>query len=138
MNMFLILFCDTNSGMKLFSFVGKIFDIVMIAIPIILIIIGTIDFLKAVIAQKDDEMKKAQNTFIKRLIMGAVIFFVPAIVGFLMGLINQKLDNTCMTCFNTPEECTIIDTTTEETDDTEEVIESVEDAEETTSGTGAK
>lgn len=138
MNSFLILFCNTNDGMKIFSTIGKISDIIMIVIPIILILMGTIDFLKAVMAQKDDDMKKTQSLFIKRVIYAVIIFFVPSIVGFIMSLLDEKIDNQCMICFNTPEACTIVDTTIEETSENEEVIENIEDAEETTSKTGSK
>lgn len=101
--------CKSNAGKQIFSFLGQLVDIIMIVVPIILIIMGTIDFVKAVIAQKTDEMKKAQNTFIKRVIIAVIIFFVPAIVTFLISIINDDNDNLCMTCFLDPKksECEV-------------------------------
>ena len=52
------------------NFVSTIVTIIKIVIPIILIVLGLLDLGKATIAQKDDEIKKAQMTFIKRIIGG--------------------------------------------------------------------
>ena len=105
--------CNSNAGKKLFSFLGQIFSYIMIAVPVILIIIGSIDFVKAVISQKDDEMKKAQNMFIKRLIVGVIIFFVPPIVNFVIGLTGISTTSPCMTCFTDPKNsaCKVSETT---------------------------
>ena len=46
--------------------------------------------------------KKSEKNFFKRLIIGVAIFFVFPLVSFLMGLINNSLDNLCITCFNEP------------------------------------
>ena len=55
-----------------------------IIVPIIVIGLGTLDMSKAVLAAKEDEMRKAQATFIKRVLIGVCVFFVPAIVDLLM------------------------------------------------------
>ena len=60
-----------------------------IIVPILLILLGTLDFAKAVIASKEDEMKKAQSTFIKRVIAAVGVFFVPVIVDLLMTLADM-------------------------------------------------
>lgn len=65
--------------------VNEILEYPRIIVPILVILLGTIDFAKAVISSKEDGMKKAQSTFIKRVIIGVVIFFVPMIVDILMG-----------------------------------------------------
>lgn len=56
-------------------------------IPIILIIFGMLDLGKAVMAGKEDEMKKAQSTLIKRLIYAVAIFLVVTIVMFVMDIV---------------------------------------------------
>jgi len=59
------------------------------AIPIGLIIFGMLDLGKAVIAGKEDEMKKAQGTLIKRVIYAIAVFLVVTIVTFAMGLVGS-------------------------------------------------
>ena len=61
-----------------------------IVIPIALIIFGTIDLGKAVIASDEKEVKSAQGRLIKRFIYAALIFFVPLLVGALMNLVADS------------------------------------------------
>ena len=60
----------------------------MIVIPIALILLGTIDLGKAVIASDDKEVKAAQSRLIKRFIYAALIFFVPMLVGVIMNIVS--------------------------------------------------
>lgn len=73
-------------------------NIIKIVIPVIIILMGSIDFIKAIIAQKDDEIKKTQKIFIKRLIYGIAVFFVISIVSFLIGLAGGDTNNRCFKC----------------------------------------
>ena len=45
-------------------------------------------------------MKKGQQVFIKRLISGALVFFVIAIVKLVIGLFGNSDDPTIMNCVN--------------------------------------
>lgn len=82
--------------------VGKILAVFKIVIPILVIIFGMIDLGKAVVASKDDEIKKATKSLMMRCIAGVVIFFIPTIVGFAFSLadgFNEDGDFTvCQTC----------------------------------------
>lgn len=78
--------------------------IAQIAIPVILVLLGIIDFAKGIMSQKEDEIKKGQKTFINRLIMGAVVFFVVALVKVLVGVVADNSTNrgniiSCIDCF---------------------------------------
>ena len=53
-----------------------LYTIIQIAVPIILVIMGMIDLFKSLSAQKEDDMKKGQKLFVKRLISAVIIFFV--------------------------------------------------------------
>ena len=102
--------CDPTTGLlSVFGVVGNIISFIKIAVPIILILMGSIDLTKAVMASKDDDIKKAQSTLIKRAIIGVVIFFIPTIVTLLLNLINQNSDNACMSCITSPgqEQCKV-------------------------------
>ena len=70
-----------------------VFPLVQIVIPIGLIIYGTIDLGKAVIAGKEDEMKKAQQRFIRRLIAAALLFIVPLILEFVLDKMGFGYDS---------------------------------------------
>ena len=70
-----------------------VFPLVQLFIPIILIILGTIDLGKAVIASDDKEVKAAQGRLIKRFIYAALIFFVTTLVSVLMDLVSKGGDD---------------------------------------------
>lgn len=93
----------TNIPARLPYIVSVIYNLLKIAVPIILIVFGMLDLLKAVMAQKEDEIKKGQHIFIKRLIAGAIVFFIMAIVQLLIGVLAEATDQqniiSCMRCF---------------------------------------
>lgn len=93
-----------------FAFDGKfpiavhtIVTIIKIGIPVLLIIIGMIDLGKAVMAQKEDEIKKGQSLFIKRLIAAILVFLVVYAVQIVVRFVANDTDNadfrSCMNCF---------------------------------------
>ena len=75
-------------------------NIIQVAIPVILIIMKGIDFIKAITAQKEDEIKKAQSLFIKRIILAALVYFVFVIVKLIISIVGNS-DNiiNCVECF---------------------------------------
>ena len=100
--------CNTIGGSsididsKIADSVHIIVLILQIAVPVLLVIFGSIDFVKAVTSGKEDEIKKGQQTFIKRLIAAAFVFFVIAIVklivSFASGDESPNILN-CVDCF---------------------------------------
>lgn len=73
--------------------------IIKIAVPILLIIFGMLDLGKAVVASKEDEIKKGQQLFIKRAISAVIVFFVIQIVQIIVRFISGN-DATVANCFN--------------------------------------
>lgn len=66
-----------------------IFPIFQLGIPILLILLGTIDLGKAVISSDEKEVKAAQSRLIKRFIYAALVFFVVTFVSVLMNMVAQ-------------------------------------------------
>ncbi len=58
-----------------------------ILIPIALILFGTIDMGKAVIAGDEKKIKEAQKPFVKRLISAIIVFLLPFIVNLAINLV---------------------------------------------------
>lgn len=73
----------------------NIVKLIQWSIPMILILFGLLDLGKAVIAGKEDEMKKYQGALIKRVIYAVVIFLIVAIVTFVMGLVGSEDWKSC-------------------------------------------
>ena len=88
-NLFLIGAMDACGGLlPLVRVLVQVIKILMIVIPIALILLGTIDLGKAVIASDEKEVKAAQSRLIKRFIYAALIFFVPMLVGVIMNIVS--------------------------------------------------
>ena len=68
------------------NFVHTIVLLIKIAVPILLIIFGMLDFAKGVIGSNDDEIKKGQKIFIKRVISAAIVFFIISITQLVINL----------------------------------------------------
>lgn len=81
--------CQDDTMLKVFGLVKFVLNVICVIVPIVMIVLGTIDLFKAVVASKEEEIKKRQNTLITRLIAGIIVFLVPAIVTLIMGLIGQ-------------------------------------------------
>ncbi len=88
------------------EFVGEIIYIIRIVIPILIVLLGTIDLGKAVLAGEEKTVKEAQKSFIKRLIYGVAIFFIIPIVGVIFGLLGVNTDSgdgkICWVCATKP------------------------------------
>lgn len=81
--------CQNLIGADFVEEINSYMLYIKVAVPILIIVLGSIDFGKAFIASDEDAMKKAQKHFIMRLIIGMVIFFIPSILTALMNLANQ-------------------------------------------------
>ena len=100
-------FCINSANV--WQIVGYAFLIFKIIIPILLLVGGMLDLGKAVVAAKDDEIKKATKSLAMRAISAVAIFFVPTIVGIVLGLISNFSDSgakadwdTCRICITSP------------------------------------
>ena len=78
-------------------------NVIKIIVPIILIVLGSLDFAQAVFASNEDAIKKAQSKFVKRLIIAAVIFLIPSVLKVILQLANSIWGNI------DPDFCGILD-----------------------------
>ena len=105
-------FCTSMGGML--KLVGWVLTLFKVAIPLIIIAMGMFDFGKAVVAEKEDEIKKQTKRLIYRVIAGIVIFFVPSIVMFIFEQVgdystekDQAAFQVCEDCLLRPSRCTV-------------------------------
>lgn len=78
--------------------INLVLQYVRIIVPILVILLGTLDFAKAVMAGKEDNMRKAQQDFIKRVLMGVAVFFVPLLVDLIMDLADIVWNGSYPNC----------------------------------------
>lgn len=88
--------CDIGEGrdaiLTMIYYVKLVLRILQIAVPIGLILFGTIDMAKAVIAGDEKKMKEAQKPFIKRIVSAVIVFLIPYIVSVVVGLVTSNGD----------------------------------------------
>ena len=83
------------------SLVSTAIDLIKIVVPILLVVFGMLDLGKAVMAQKEDEIKKGQQTFVKRLIAAVIVLLVVFVVEIAIGLVAPRDSNeNVWGCFN--------------------------------------
>lgn len=78
---------DTPEGQELIKLIKMIVRIVFTLIPIIVIVLTIVDFSKAIFAGEED-MKKAQAKFIKRILIAIAIFLIPTILRIILEIAN--------------------------------------------------
>ena len=59
-------------------------QIMRIGVPVLIIIMCSIDMFKAAISSSEDKMKKAQQAMIQRILIGIAFVFIPTIVNFIL------------------------------------------------------
>jgi len=86
--------CTNPDVLKVIYFFLIIIDIVKIIIPIALIVLGIIDFSKAVVTNDEKVQKKATNLFFKRILYAVLVFIVPWIVEVLTITLGNLIGDT--------------------------------------------
>ena len=79
---------------SILQFTGYIITIVKIAIPILIVAFGLLDFGKAVVGSKDDLIKKSAISLLRRVVAGIAIFFLPTLVLTIFGTISDYSNNS--------------------------------------------
>ena len=71
---------------------------IQIIVPILLIIFGMIELAKAITAQKEDEIKKAQAGLLKKAVVAIIVFLVFSLTKFVFNFAGG--DNKAWNCVN--------------------------------------
>lgn len=78
---------------KLLAWIMNIMRWIKYLVPILLIVLSIMDFIKALSSDKEDEMKKAQKHFVTRLIVAVLIFIAPLIIEFILDKMGFGIEN---------------------------------------------
>lgn len=83
--------CDTEGFLRIVYFIKLAMNILRFVIPIILIIMLTIDLVKNTITPNNkDGMKKITN----RLIAAVVVFLIPSLIDIFVGITSYFFENS--------------------------------------------
>lgn len=89
---------DVQFGKQIPKIISSLIIVMQVATPVLLVVFGSIDLVRGVASQKEDEIKKGQQILIKRAIAAVMVFFVIAIVKFGISLLAKNNDGGLMSC----------------------------------------
>lgn len=95
--------CNDESVKGVINTIKTIYNLLKYATPVILIIMGSIDFAKAVVAGKDDEIEKNKKRFMNRLFIAVLIFLLLSIFQLVTNIISSSgaaNSNSWFNCWN--------------------------------------
>nr|MBP3259066.1 hypothetical protein [Bacilli bacterium] len=95
--------CNDASVASIIKTVKTIYNLLRYVTPVILIIMGSIDFLKATIAGKDDEIEKNRKKFMNRLFLAVIIFLILSIFQLTTNVLERAgvtNSNSWVECWN--------------------------------------
>ncbi len=84
------------------NIISIVYMIIRIGVPIILLIAGMIDLLKAITSQKQEDIQKAQSLLFKKIIVAIVIFTFFTLVQWAIDMVdkNSTSNSAMWACVN--------------------------------------
>ena len=86
------------------NIVIRVLDVVHFCVPVVLIILCTVDIFKIIVSKKEDEVKKLRNDVFWKIFYAVMIYLIPFLVPFVLNAVDKILpmdyDNTWQECYN--------------------------------------
>lgn len=79
--------------------IKQIYNIIKILIPVLIIALSIVDFLKVILTSDDKNYKSAWDKFVKRLIIGVIFFLIPIIVSFILKYSGIETEQSYLEIF---------------------------------------
>lgn len=80
--------CNSYGDLK--TDMQNLFNLLKIIVPLLVIGLSTYDFIKAITAKDEKNVKKAFQTLIKRIIYAIILFFLPVLLNLLLDLFGTN------------------------------------------------
>lgn len=90
--------CNGIIGTELIELLRTIFNWIKIVAPILVVVLGSVDFAGALLKDDKDALSKALGKFVKRLIVAIALFFIPTILNFLFDVYYSVRGIDITTC----------------------------------------
>lgn len=94
--------CKTDGVLKSLDALHTIIVIARIAVPLIIIILASIEFGKCAIDGSEDMLKKSTMKLVKKSIIGLLVFVIPLSIDLIVGIFSDKDTSKfqyCSVCF---------------------------------------
>lgn len=91
-------FCTDPDVLSILKYVDTLITVAKIAIPLVIIVLASIDFAKIVMSGSPEKVDAGLKKLIYRVISAVIVFFVPTIVSIVFGLVDNNID--IFSCFD--------------------------------------
>ena len=91
---------DSSNLFFIFKIARWAIRIIQITVPFVLIIWGSIDFFKAVIAGDEKEMKQKRKPFVQRVVAAIIIVLLPTLVNLILKNVAKTSNSNWVNCWN--------------------------------------
>lgn len=80
-------FCNSES-INAFRVIGEILYVIKIVVPLIIIVLASVDFSRAVLSNDEKAVSVSAKALLRRLIAGIIVFFVPTLVYAILDMLS--------------------------------------------------
>ena len=77
-------------------FLVKILDYLKLLGPLMILVLSSLDFAKAILMSDDESLKKAQSSLITRLILAALLFVLPTLIEVVLDIFGFTSSDICI------------------------------------------
>lgn len=96
--------CNALFGYNLINLLkNNVFKIIYFSIPVLLIVLTTLDFFKCIFSDDNKEIRKSFDKLTKRIVATVLIFLTPTILTFLIQLVGSDEIKSCVDTFSSTE-----------------------------------
>ena len=86
--------CSNSNVKSAVKIIGIVVAIIRWVAPLIIIVLGIIDFTRVILSDDEKAISKAGGALGRRIIAGIVIFFIPTIMVAILNLLEVSIDIT--------------------------------------------
>ena len=90
--------CESVFLLTVFKIIDMLLVVLKIGLPLLIIAKSSRDFFKPTITGNSDDIVKAGNSLLMRLLSAFFIFFLPTIVNLVMQMTVQNIDSSSADC----------------------------------------
>lgn len=80
----------SNCNSNVYVLLRKYWKIIMVVSPILLILMTTLDFFKAIVSSDSDKLKKASSDALKRTLAYVILVLLPFIIGIIFKWVGVE------------------------------------------------
>ena len=91
--------CGNSGVSSAMVIIGYIIQVAKWIAPLIIVVLGMVDYGKASISNDEKAVNKATVALVRRIVAGIVIFFVPTIISaFTKNTLKTDIENEFLSC----------------------------------------